>query len=66
MAKMWQPQPWDVIEQWLKAITDEALDDLNSWETDFINDMTIRVQNRWQLSEAQEKKLEAIYAEKTA
>lgn len=66
MAKIWQPQPFEVLQSWIDAIIDEASDNLNDWETNFIEDMSIRVANRWSLSENQEKKLESIYAEKTS
>ena len=65
MAAIWKPQPWDVLEAWLKAIQEEASDTLNDWETNFIEDISVRVANRWSLSERQEKRLEFIYAEKT-
>jgi hypothetical protein len=65
MAPIWKPQPHEVIENWLNTILTEASDSLNDWETKFIDDMTIRIANRWQLSQAQEEALERIYAEKT-
>lgn len=66
MAKIWQPQSFEVLQSWIDAIIDEASDNLNDWETNFIEDMSIRVANKWTLTENQEKKLEAIYAEKTS
>lgn len=66
MAKIWQPQPFEVLQQWIDDILAEASDELNDWESNFIEDMAIRVTNRWPLNENQEKKLETIYAEKTS
>ena len=66
MAKIWKPQSWEVIEQWLKAINEEASDKLTDWEIDFIDSINTRVANRWTLTENQEKRLEKIYAEKTS
>jgi hypothetical protein len=66
MAKVWQPQSYEVLKSWIDAILEEASDDLNDWETKFIDDMLHRVVNRWPLTETQEKKLESIYADKTS
>ena len=66
MAKMWEPQPNEVLRSWVDAIIDEASDQLNDWETKFVDDMRIRIYNGWPLTETQEKKLESIYAEKTS
>jgi hypothetical protein len=63
---MWQPQSFEVLQSWVDAILEEASDNLNDWETKFIEDMRVRVQNRWALSQTQEEKLESIYAEKTS
>lgn len=66
MAPIWKPQPFEVLTQWIDTILEEASDDLTDWETKFIDDMHHRVNNKWPLTETQEKKLESIYAEKTA
>ncbi len=66
MAPIWKPQPFEVLTQWINDILEEASDDLNDWETKFIEDMNIRVNNKWPLTETQEKKLESIYADKTS
>lgn len=66
MAKIWQPQPFEVLQAWVDAIIEEASDELNDWESRFIDDMGIRIANRWALSQAQEEKLESIYAAKTS
>ena len=65
MPFAWQPQDRDVLNHWINTIIDEASDSLNEWETNFVNDMQIRLQNGWSWTENQEKKLELIYAEKT-
>jgi len=66
MAKIWQPQPFEVLQNWIDTILEEASDSLNDWETKFVDDMAIRVANKWQLTQSQEEKLESIYAEKTS
>lgn len=66
MTRIWQPQPFEVLSNWVDTIIDEASDDLNEWELNFINDMKIRIDNRWSLTRIQEEKLESIYAEKTS
>ena len=66
MAKIWQPQPFEVLKNWIDTILEEASDSLNDWETKFVDDMAIRVANKWQLTQSQEEKLESIYAEKTS
>lgn len=66
MAKIWQQQPFEVLQQWIDDILEEASDELNDWETKFIDDMRIRVMNKWPLTQTQEEKLESIYADKTS
>lgn len=66
MAPIWKPQPFEVLNQWINDILEEASDDLTDWETKFIEDMHVRVLNKWPLTETQEKKLESIYADKTS
>lgn len=66
MAKIWQPQPFEVLQQWVDDILEEASDKLNDWETRFIDDIAIKVANKWPLTQSQEEKLESIYAEKTS
>jgi hypothetical protein len=65
MAEIWKPQSWDVLEYWVSTILDEASDLLNHWEASFIEDMEVKVINKWPLTKAQQDKLESIYAEKT-
>lgn len=65
MAEIWKPKDPDLIISWWEAIVDEAQDELTPWELEFITSIEIRVRNKWQLSEKQEKTLERIYAEKT-
>ena len=65
MAEMFRPQSTDTLKLYVKTILDEASDDLNTWELKFISDMEIKLDNGWQLTQAQEEKLESIYAAKT-
>lgn len=64
--KIWQPQPLEVLQHWVDTILEEASDSLNDWESRFVDDMGVRIANKWQLSQSQEEKLEAIYAAKTS
>jgi hypothetical protein len=63
-VKVWKPNP-ELMKQYWQAIVDEAQDELNDWELQFVSDLEARVRNGWPLTEAQEKKLEQIYADKT-
>lgn len=63
--KQWKPAPAETIKHYWQTIVDEAYEELNHWEKQFISDIEIRVRNGWILTENQEKKLEQIYAEKT-
>jgi hypothetical protein len=65
MARIWEPQPFEVLQSWIDAILEEASDELNDWETHFISDIAFKVANKWSLTKYQEEKLESIYAEKT-
>ncbi len=65
MSRIWQSQPREVLQSWIDAILEESSDELNDWESHFINDMAIRIANDWPITEGQERKLESIYAEKT-
>lgn len=65
MAKVWQPQPKEVVQSWIDAILEEASDELNERESKFVDDMRIRLANNWRWTEAQENWLESIYAAKT-
>lgn len=51
---------------WLETILTEALDELNEWETNFINDIAIRLWHGNTLTSAQAEKLEQIYVSKTS
>lgn len=66
MAPIWKPQPNEVLKNWVDTILEEASDNLNDWETKFIDDMQLRINNKWSLSQRQEEILEKIYAEKTS
>lgn len=65
MAKIWEPQSFDTLKYYVDTILEEASDLLNNWETSFIEDMSIKIANKWPLTKAQEDRLESIYAEKT-
>lgn len=65
MPRIWRSVGFETLQHWIDAITDEASDQLNDWELRFITDVSIRVSNRISLTQAQEEKLEQIYAAKT-
>ena len=65
MSRIWRQQPFEVLESWVSAIIDEASDELTDWEEKFIEDIKIRIDNKWSLTEKQESTLERIYSEKT-
>lgn len=66
MAQIWKPQTNEVHRHWVDTILKEASDKLSDWETKFIDDIDRKVTLGLQLTQAQEEKLESIYAEKTA
>lgn len=63
---MWKPKDNATLKEWVEAVIDEASDDLNDWETNFIEDMRIKIEAGMTLTQAQEEKLEKIYANKTS
>lgn len=65
MSEMWKPKDPSLLRSWLVAIIDEAQDELSTWELKFIADMETLLDREQRLSEAQEKKLEQIYAQRT-
>ncbi len=66
MSKIWQSQPIEVYRSWVDAITSEASDQLNDWETNFVNDMDERLSQLRNLTESQAEHLERIYAKYTS
>jgi hypothetical protein len=65
MARVWRTAGPETLKHYIDTILDEASDELNDWETKFIEDMQIRVANGWPTTQTQEEKLEQIYAAKT-
>lgn len=66
MSKIWKPKDPGLLKLWVQTILDEASDELNDWESNFIIDIQNRLERGYTLTETQEEKLEQIYAEKTA
>lgn len=62
---MWQPKQSTTLRHWVETILFEASDKLTEWETTFIDDIQKRLDLSRPLTQSQEEKLEAIYAEKT-
>lgn len=61
MAEVWHPQPIEIYQSWVDAIIEEASDELNDWETKFMDNIQIRLNFGNQLTEEQARKLEEIY-----
>ena len=66
MAEMWKPQDISVYRGWIAAITDEASDKLNDWETNFIASLDERLTLGRNLTEYQAEKLEEVYVKHTS
>ena len=66
MAEVWKPQSPVVHREWLAAITLEASDKLNDWETNFISSIEDKLDRGLKLSRNEEQKLEQIYATNTS
>lgn len=66
MPIIWTPQPLDVYRQWISDIETEASDRLTPWETSFIANITMKLDNLFQLTEEQANKLEQIYVKYTS
>jgi len=65
MAKMWHPQPKEVIQSWIDSLLTEASDELSNWEEEFIESCQKGLNKYGHLTEAMESTLEKIYANKT-
>ena len=66
MAKIWEPQSIQVYEDWVRAIMEEASDNLSDWENTFVVSISNQLEMCRQLSQKQAEILERIYAEKTS
>ena len=65
MKKDWNPLDIKVYKSWVEAILDEASDELNDWESEFVESIAKRLESHKNLTEGQAIKLESIYAIKT-
>lgn len=65
MAPIWKPKDNAILQEWLEAIENEANKELTSWEINFIDSISYRINAGQTLSQKQEEILERIYAEKT-
>jgi hypothetical protein len=65
MAVIWKPQDIEVYRTWIRALYDEASDELNDWENTFVDNVATQLLNNRNLTEAQAEKLEQIYAKYT-
>lgn len=66
MAELWKPQTIEILKSWVDAIIHEASEDLTHWETNFVNDMQVRLDQGSPLTRYQQEKLEEIYTEYTS
>lgn len=65
MSEIFKPLPKEVYLEWIKTLSEEASEELSSWEMSFISSIEDQLNRGWILSQAQHDKLETIYAEKT-
>lgn len=65
MVEMWRPLTIEIYKDWIEAILDEASDELNDWESTFIESIYTRLHNGNNLTQPQAEKLESIYVAKT-
>ena len=65
MSQIWKPQPIAIYMSWCEAIMDEASEELNNWESNFITSIHARLASKTPLTEKQANILERIYTEKT-
>ena len=65
MSEMWHPYDQSVYESWLDAILDEASDELNDWESKFINDMRTQLAYNSNFTRNQSDMIEKIYTKYT-
>ena len=66
MPKIFEPFDNSVYLQWIDTISEEASDELNEWEINFVANIQQRLISGLTLTENQHKKLEQIYTEKTS
>ncbi len=64
-AEIWKPQPREVYLEWINTISEEASDNLNNWETSFVDSIRQQLLTGRTLTKLQAEKLEVIYVEKT-
>lgn len=65
MPKIWKPTNPETLKYYLITILDEASDELTEWESNFVNDISIRLFSGGGLSQKQEEVLEKIYVRVT-
>lgn len=51
----------EVHRYWVRTIISEGMSRLNDWEHEFITDMKLRTDSKFQLTDRQEQTLEKIY-----
>ena len=65
MSLVWQPRDRDVLQHWIDVILDESSDELNDWESSFLDNVQATL-HYGTLTEKQEDKLENLYVKHTS
>ena len=65
MPPIWKPLDNETLKNWLEAIINEASDQLDDWETTFIENIGTKILSGWPLTQSQQEKFEEIYAKYT-
>jgi len=65
MPLVWKPRDREILQHWIDVILDEASDELNDWESSFMDSIQIHLSNG-SLTKDQEDKLEQIYVRYTS
>ena len=61
---VWKPQPIEVYQSWINQLM-EVSEELTQWETNFVENISDRLDRGSNLTERQAEILEKIYVEKT-
>jgi len=65
MPLIWKPKDKEILQHWIDVILDEASDELDDWESSFLESIQNRLHYNT-LTEAQESKLEDLYVKHTS
>ncbi len=65
MPLIWKPRDRKILQHWIEVILDESSDELNDWESSFIDNIQVKL-SYGPLTEKQEDKLEDLYVKHTS